>query len=275
MRVVAARLIAQHDAGVACVLAELEDAERWGPDALNRLVSEHGAALRILRRELEAEEENTAAAARDALATHAATSAAAAARAECERRMLSNALGAAEEAWTAAVALTREQAAAIDARDGAIDALRGRLADGSEAIEAYDELTRRAHDGEAEVERLKGETATQAALLGAAAEREAQLEAEMKRLLASQAATGERLRRVQRRAATEQAALKVSLAQATQQNAVLRSRLVMLHATIHGMHDGASPVGERLRKGREAAGADVGLLAGGAEGGAAAPAPGP
>lgn len=251
LRVVAARLIAQQDAGVACVLSELEDAEKWGPDALNALTRSHSAVTTILTRELAGVEASAGSNLREALDAQREQHARQLRRAECERQILSSALGAAEAAAIHGKAAAREQSAALGAQSATLVELQRRVEESREAIEQHDELTRRAAEGEAAATEARKEARRHAALVRNAEQREQGLQAEAASLAAREKAMRERLGAVERKAASEQAELKASLARAAEQNDVLRARLVMLHATIHGMHDRQSPYSERLRKGRE------------------------
>ena len=134
-----------------------------------------------------------------------------------------------------------------------LDSLRSEVTDAREKTALMES---RLAASEARAQHAQASADQHDAELRASLNREAQLREENARLLLSEEALGRRMAAERASASAECGELRATITHLREQNRALRTRLVTLHATIHGMQDGRADsrveIEERLRKGREA-----------------------
>ena len=262
----ATKLIAQQDAGVAALVSEIEDAERWGPDAQLQIQAEHRVELGELAAELRRVESAADERLRRETKQLRERQAVAMQREEKEKVILGEALAAEEKAtadlmdqqnmlWAQLHEKGGIRAAAehlkerqnmlklqMEARDGLRAELAKRMAEKARALEKVGELTQRVEAEEARAESWRDVAERREIELVAMREREAQLVSDIRRRAERESTFNKRLAELRARTTKEQAELKRIADHLEEQNSVLRGRLVTMHATIHGMHERGEPV---------------------------------
>ena len=237
LRLVATKLLAQHDASVAIVVNELEDAERMveerGPNGRRDQARAHAVDVTLLTEELKNVERSAEQWVMDTTRQLTASHALAERRAQVESRILRDCLRVEE-----AAAVARGQLSATLTADLELATRAGVTAASERAATVAQEVQKLGGDraaAEDQAQRAWREAMQMEVVLHGARKREKDLLARIDGLEETEAKLIGELSTMKKETEGQQRELKATVCQLQQQNAVLRGRLVTLHARMHGM----------------------------------------